>query len=158
MPTLPQVFVMAGIGRAVSGMTNRVSEWSVDVEEDRRVVSVKAAGIVTATDVLLAQHVLAAHTRFDPSFALLLDLRLASDIPVTIPEARTIVERSPIGLHSPRVIVADTIVSSAIAHGFRAFRDTITGTDVVHVCRSMSEARQWLVCYRAAYTTWPRGS
>ncbi|HMF96931.1 MAG TPA: hypothetical protein VKE96_21680 [Vicinamibacterales bacterium] len=139
-------------------MTDHVSEWSLDVDEDWRVVSVKAAGVVTATDVLLAQHVLAAHTRFNPSFALLLDLRLASDFPVTIPEVRTIVERSPIALDAPRVIVADTIVSSAVAHGFRAFRDTITGIDVVHVCRSMSEARQWLVGYRSAFSAWPRQS
>ncbi|HJZ76080.1 MAG TPA: hypothetical protein VKE51_30300 [Vicinamibacterales bacterium] len=135
-----------------------MSDWSVDVDVEGRVVSVKAAGVVTASDVLFAQHVLAAHTLFDPSFALLLDLRLASDLPITIPETRTIVERSPIALRTPRVIVADTLVSVAIAHGFRAVRDRITGIDVVHVCRSMSEARQWLDDYRSILTPWPHRS
>jgi len=119
-------------------------EWSWDVDVAGRVSSVKVSGVVTAADAYAAQHSLAAHPGFDPSFALLLDLSLASDLPLTWAQARTIVSQSPIALRAPRAIVANTIVSAAMAHAFRALRDDMTGTDVVRVCRSMREAREWL--------------
>jgi hypothetical protein len=125
-------------------MLNRGSEWSWDVDAESRVSSVKLSGVVTVTDVLAAQHDLAAHCRFDPSFALILDLSLASDLLLTFDDTRTIVARSPIALRAPRAIVANTVVSAAMAHAFRAARVDLTGTDVVRVCRSVLEAQRWL--------------
>jgi hypothetical protein len=125
-------------------MPNRGSEWSWDVDADSRVSSVKVSGVVTAADVLAAQHDLATHRHFDPSFALIVDLTLMSDLRLTIEETRTLVTRSPVALCAPRAIVANTVMSTAMAHAIRAVRDDVTGTDVVRVCRSLPEARRWL--------------
>jgi len=131
------------VGSAMT-MLGGACEWSWDVDVDGRVSSVKVAGVVTAADVYAAQHSLATQRGFDPSFALLLDLSLASDLPLSWGQARTIVMHSPVALRAPRAIVANTIVTAAMAHAFRALRDDMTGTDVVRVCRSLREAREWI--------------
>jgi hypothetical protein len=125
-------------------MGTHTSEWSWEVDTRHGFSAVKLAGVVTARDILSAQRDLAAHGRFDPSFGLVVDLSEVSDVSLTWSETRTIVACSPVALHSPRVIVAKTIVNVAMAHAFRAVREDITGTDVVRLCESMLEAREWL--------------
>jgi hypothetical protein len=106
------------------------------------------SGVITATDISAAQHHLAAHPSFNPSFALIVDLTTAADIPVTIDEMRAVVTRSPVAVHAPRAIVAKSIISAAMAHAYCAMRRRVTGTDVAHVCGSMREAHQWISTQR----------
>ena len=47
-------------------MRNGVSEWSWSVDADCRVNAVKMSGVITAPDILAAQHQLAAHASFNP--------------------------------------------------------------------------------------------
>ena len=138
-------------------MANRGSEWTWAVDPQSRVSSVKVCGVLTATDIFAVQHDLATHPRFDPAYALILDLSLASDVVLTWAESRTIIDRSPIRLSAPRAIVANTIVGAAMAHAFRALRDDLTGTDVVRVCRSLREAHEWVVARRSDQLRDPRG-
>jgi hypothetical protein len=125
-------------------MGSQSSEWSWDVDAESRVSSLRMSGVVTATDVFAAQDDLAAHERFNPAYAFILDLSLATELPLSHGDAQAIVLHSPIGVHAPRAIVATTIVSAAMAHAYRAVRAEITGLDVVHVCHSMHDARKWV--------------
>jgi hypothetical protein len=131
-------------------MVNRASAWSLEVDPDLRVCSMEMSGVVTAPDIFAAQTALAAHTRFDPSFGLIVDLNLVTELPLTWVSARMIVKRSPVALNAPRAFVATTITATAMAYAYRALRERITVTRVVHVCRSMGEAREWIctVCGR----------
>ena len=129
-------------------MRNGVGEWSWSVDADCRVNAVKMSGVITATDILAAQHQLAAHASFNPSFALIVDLTMAADILLTAGEMRSIVTRSPVAVHAPCAIVATSIVGTAMAHAYRAMRQRETGTDVAYVCASMREAHQWISAQR----------
>jgi hypothetical protein len=129
-------------------MENRAGDWVCDVDTASGVSSIWMSGLVTATDVMAAQDRLAADTRFDPTFPLIVDLRQASDLPLTWLQTRTIALRSPVYATAPRAFVAHTIVGAAMAHAYRAVRSTLTGADVVHICGSMHEAQGWLTSYR----------
>ncbi|HKB10525.1 MAG TPA: hypothetical protein VKD69_07720 [Vicinamibacterales bacterium] len=126
-------------------MASRSSRWSWNICPERRVSVVAMAGIVTWTDALDAQDDLAADRRFDPSFGLIVDLRLVSQLLLTVAEAKTIVRHSPVALQAPRAFVATTIATAAIAHACRAVRTRTTGTDVVLVCGSRLDALEWVV-------------
>jgi hypothetical protein len=125
-------------------MRNCASEWSWSVDADCGLSIVKMAGVITANDIVAAQHHLAAHASFNPSFALIVDLTLAAELPLTAGDMRTVITSSPVALHAPRAIVAKTIVSAAMAHAYCAMRRRVTGTDVAHVCASLREAHQWI--------------
>ena len=112
------------------------------------------SGLITATDIMAAQDRLASDTRFDPAFPLIVDLRGASELPLTWLQARSIALRSPVYAVAPRALVAHTILGAAMAHAYRAVRATLTGADVVRVCGSMDEAHGWLTSYLR--TTLPR--
>ena len=120
------------------------SDWSVDVDAECRLSWMTMAGIVTAIDLLAAQRGLAVHDRFDPSFALVLDLRMACELPLTWHDARTVVTNSPVGPRSPQAIVAGTIGTAAMAHAYAGLHDEMTGTSGTRVCRSLPEACAWL--------------
>jgi len=125
-------------------MATRDGDWSVDVDAECRLSWMTMAGIVTAIDLLAAQRELAAHNRFDPSFALVLDLRMARELPLTWQDARTIVTNSPVGPRSGQAIVAGTISTAAMAHAYAGLHDEMTGTIGTRVCRSLPEACAWL--------------
>jgi len=125
-------------------MATRDSDWSVNVDAECRLSWMTMAGMVTAIDLLAAQHALAAHDRFDPSFGLLLDLRMACEVPLTWQDARAIVTNSPVGPRSPQAIVAGTIGTAAMAHAYAGLHDEMTGTSGTRVCRSLPEACAWL--------------
>jgi len=135
-------------------MANHTGEWLCDVDTASGVSSISMSGLVTATDIMASQDSLAADTRFDPTFPLIVDLRQASDLPLTWLQARSIALRSPVYAVAPRAFVAHTIVGAAMAYAYRAVRMTLTGADVVHVFGSMDEAHGWLTSYRR--TTIPR--
>ena len=129
-------------------MANQAGVWLCDVDTSSGVSSISMSGLVTATDIMASQDRLAADTRFDPTFPLIVDLREASDLPLTWLQARSIALRSPVYAVAPRAFVANTIASAAMAHAYRAVRAALTGTGVVHVCGSMDEAHGWLTSYR----------
>ena len=129
-------------------MEHRASDWSCDVDTSSGISSILMSGLITATDIMAAQDRLASDTRFDPTFPLIVDLRHASDLPLTWLQARSIALRSPVYAVAPRAFVANTIVGAAMAHAYRAVRATLTITGVVHVCRSMDEAHGFLTVYR----------
>src|SRR5205823_1667155 len=120
-------------------MENRASAWSLEVDPNLRVSSMTMSGIVGAAEIFAAQAALGADARFDPSFALIVDLSLVTELPLTWVNARTVVTRSPVAVDSPRVFVANTITCTAMAYAYRAMRNRITLTSVVDVCRSMRE-------------------
>jgi hypothetical protein len=125
-------------------MATRDGEWSVDADAECRVSWMTMAGIVTASDILAAQRQLAAHDRFDPSFALVVDLRMAHDLPLSWLDAQTIVRNSPVVPRAPQAVVAGTIVGAAIGHAYGALHFEMTGAQTVRVCRSLGEACGWL--------------
>ena len=133
---------------------NRAGDWSCDVDTAAGVSSILMSGLITATDIMAAQDRLAGDTRFDPTFPLIVDLRHASDLPLTWLQARSIALRSPVYAVAPRAFVAHTIVGAAMAYAYRAVRATLTGADVVHVFGSMDQAHGWLTSDRR--TTRPR--
>jgi hypothetical protein len=102
------------------------------------------SGIITAADIMAAQDRLASDARFNPIFGLIVDLSQASDLPLTWLQTRAIALRSPVSAVAPRAFVAQTIVGAAMAHAYRAVRTSLIGADVVHICRSMDEARGWV--------------
>jgi hypothetical protein len=125
-------------------MVNRVSEWSWAVDAEAGVNSVRMSGVITSADILSALGDLAAHKSFDPSFGLVLDFSLASDLQLTAVDAQTIVRHHPAALSAPHAVVGKSVIGAALAHAYCAVCDRLTGTGVVHVCGSMREAREWL--------------
>jgi hypothetical protein len=119
------------------------ADWSCDVDAERHVSWMRMSGTVTVLDVIEAQKSLAAHPRFNPLFPLVVDLRGTCDLPLTRAQVRRIIAESPVALSSPRVIVAESILTAAVAHAYRALRADLTHTHVVRICRAQ-EARDWL--------------
>jgi hypothetical protein len=138
-------------------MASAATEWQCEIDVENGISYVRMSGTVTAGDMLEAQHELAAHHRFDPSYALVLDLRRARHLPLTWGQARAIALRSPIAPFVPRAIVANTIVSASIACAYRDLRADITGEHVVRVCRTLGEAHRWLRARRCHWSP-PRSS
>jgi hypothetical protein len=114
-------------------MANHASDWLCEVDTASGVSSISMSGLITATDIMASQDRLAADTRFDPTFPLIVDLRQASEVPLTWLQARSIALRSPVYAAAPRAFVAHTVVGAAMAYAYRAVRMTLTGADVVHI-------------------------
>jgi len=112
---------------------NRAGDWSCDVDTSAGVSSIVMSGLITASDIMASQDRLGSDTRFDPTFPLIVDLRQTSELPLTWLQARSIALRSPVYAVAPRAFVANTIVSAAMAHAYRAVRAALTGTGVVQV-------------------------
>ena len=135
-------------------MENRAGDWSCDVDTSSGVSSILMSGVITAADIMASQDRLACDTRFDPTFPLIVDLSHTLELPLTWLQARSIAMRSPVYAVAPRAFVANTIVSAAMAHAYRAVRAAVTGAGIVQVCKSMDEAHGWVTSYRR--TTSPR--
>jgi hypothetical protein len=136
--------IVRRIQLAEGAMVGPGSEWWWDVDVDCGVCSLTIAGVVTAIDILAAQRDLAADQRFDTSYALILDWRMASELRLTWADTRAIVMHHPVLCGSRRALVARTVLGAAMAHAYCAVCEEITESGVVHVCATMREAREWV--------------
>jgi hypothetical protein len=119
------------------------------IDQDRQLVEATVAGTPFSQEFSDYQAALRVHPAFDPTFALLADLRAASFAKVGFLEVRQIAEGNPFGPDSPRALVVRDPGDAGLIQLFRAYSE-VRHTSPVGVFGDLDAALAWIEDERGA--------
>jgi hypothetical protein len=104
----------------------------------------RLSGHVMFGDLAAAARALGADPRFVPTYALLLDLREATDVTLTREEMQSLARITPVAATSRRAILVGRTSVYGMARMYEMIRENQTSMDTVRACRTVAEASEWL--------------
>jgi len=119
------------------------------IDSPRRLVLATWRGTLSAEEISKWQAALAADPAFDPSLALITDIRTASLAEVTPPDVRQHAEEDPFGPETPRAIVVSNDANYGVARMFEAYSELARNKGPVRTFRDPESAWAWIESVRS---------